>query len=119
MALTSRVTYGLLGSVDTSTLSGSFVPIGIPFQYPTGIVKLVNNSNMLLTVSIDGQTPVDVLPPNSFFLYDITSNLPNGLQGAYFPQGTQFYVNGNAGTGSVYITSLFIVPTAAIPSLIA
>ena len=111
MALTTKITYGSLASVDSSTLSGSFVSIGSPLLYQSGIVKFVNNSNVLITVSIDGVNECDILPANSFFLYDITSNLPNGLQGSFFPEGTQFYIKGSSGTGRVYLAYLYLMPS--------
>lgn len=111
MATTSRMTYGELGSVDSSLFTGSYIPIGSPLLYSSGIIKLVNSSNIIVTVSIDGVTDCDILPANSFFLYDISANLPSGLQGSFFPQGTQFYVSGAAGTGLVYIVYLYLQPT--------
>lgn len=70
---------------------------------------MVNASDTLVTISIDGATDIDVLPANSFWLYDegkvgLSSGLPS------MPAGTQIFVKGTAGTtGSIYLVSQYIV----------
>lgn len=108
MANTSRITWETLRSVDSATLSGSYVAMGVPLLHPSYICKLVNNSNILVTVSIDGTTDIDVSPANSFWLYDegkagLSSSLPA------LPQGTQIYIKGNVGVGLIYLVTQYIV----------
>lgn len=103
----TRIAWETLRSLDSSTLSGTYAPIGGPLLFPSYICKLVNNSTVLVTVSINGTTDIDVLPANSFFLYDEGKG-----QQAYqlsLPQGTQFYVKGTAGTGLIYLSTQYIV----------
>jgi hypothetical protein len=72
---------------------------------------MVNNSNVLVTISIDGTNTIDVLPPNSFWLYDEGKGAPYVNQPA-LPVGTQFYVNGASGgsnSGLVYLVTQYIV----------
>lgn len=110
MAYTQQLLYEPLRSVDTSTLSGSYVPLGTALAYPASIVKLVNNSTVPVTVSTDGINDMDIAPTDSFFLYDVTTNGPSngGDDGIFIPQGTQYLISGSAGTGLVYLVVQYI-----------
>lgn len=104
---TSKLAWETLRSVDSSTFSGAYVAVGGPLLHPSYICKLVNNSTVLVTVSVDGATDIDVAPAGSFWLYDEGKG-----QEAYqlsLPQGTQIFVKGSAGTGLVYLVSQYIV----------
>jgi hypothetical protein len=110
MAYSKILKYETIRSIDSSTFTGSYQAIGGPLLHPASIVKMVNNSTSLVTVSNDGTTTVDVAPANSFWLYDYTANTPtNGDDAIFAPQGTQYFVSGSAGTGSVYLVVLYIV----------
>jgi hypothetical protein len=71
---------------------------------------LVNNSTVLVTVSIDGATDIDVAPASSFWLYDEGANVPGINFVPSIPQGTQIFVKGSAGTGLIYFVTQYIVP---------
>ena len=107
---TSRIAWEPLRSLDSATLAGAYVAIGAPLAHPSYICKLVNASNVLVTISINGTSDIDVAPANSFWLYDEGK----GSQ-AYqiaLPQGTQFYVKsatGAAGVGLIYLVNQYIV----------
>ena len=105
---TTRLAWETLRTFDTSTLNGTYQMIGTPLLWPSYILKMVNNSNVLVTVSIDGATDVDVLPSNSFFLYDLdTSGNP---QPESVPKNTQFFVKGGTpGVGLIYLVTQYIV----------
>jgi len=110
MAYTKQLLYETLRSIDSSTLSGSYQTIGGPLLHPGSIVKLVNNSTVLVTVSVDGVNDHDVAPANSFWLYDITANTPSqGDDAIFIPQGRQYFVKGSAGTGLIYLVVQYIV----------
>jgi hypothetical protein len=110
MAFTQQLHYETIRTVDTSTLSGSYVALGTPLAHPASIVKLVNASNISLAVSVDGVNQHDIAPATSFFLYDVTTNTPSqGDNAIFIPQGTQYYVNGSDGTGDVYLVVQYIV----------
>lgn len=107
MAYTQRITWEPLRSVDSATLTGVYVPIGSALAHPSIILKLVNNSNVLVTISIDGVTDIDVAPANSFWLYDEdTSGNPSPES---IPEGTQIFIKGAAGVGLIYLVSQYIV----------
>lgn len=102
MAFTTRLTWEPLRSIDSATFTGNYLRLGDPLSHPAYILKLVNNSTVLVTISIDGTTDIDVAPSNSFWLYDEESHEANRA-------GTQFYVKGSAGTGFVYLVSQYII----------
>lgn len=108
MSYTNRLAWETLRSIDSATFTGSYQSLGTPLAHPSYICKLVNNSTVLVTISIDGSTDVDIAPAGSFWLYDegkvgASSNFPA------LPKGTQFYVKGSLGSGSVYLVSQYIV----------
>lgn len=108
MALTNRIAWDTLRSIDSSTFDGTYKALGTPLSHPSYICKLVNNSTVLVTISVDGSTDMDIAPAGSFWLYDegkvgVSGNVPA------LSKGTQFYVKGSAGTGSVYLVSQYIV----------
>jgi hypothetical protein len=109
MSYTQRIAYEALKSIDSATFTGSYQALGIPTVNPGTIVKMVNNSNVLVTISIDGTNDHDVLPANSFWLYDYTTNAPKSANIAARDQGTQYFVKGAAGVGLVYLVVQHIV----------
>jgi hypothetical protein len=109
MAYTTKLAWETLRSVDSATLAGSYVAVGGPLLHPSYILKLVNASNILVTISIDGATDVDVAPANSFWLYDEDEGNPSHEA---MPQGTQIFVKsstGAAGVGLIYLVTQYIV----------
>lgn len=106
MAYTTRITWETLRSLDSATLAGSYAAVGGPLLHPSYILKLVNNSNVLVTISIDGLTDVDVAPAGSFWVYDEDEGNPSHES---VPAGTQIFVKGSAGTGLIYVVSKYIV----------
>jgi hypothetical protein len=108
MAFTQRLTWETLRSLDSSTLSGAYAAVGGPLLHPCYILKLVNNSSVLVTVSIDGATDIDVAPASSYFVYDESKGFPN-MNTPFLPAGTQIYVKGSAGTGLIYLVTQYIV----------
>lgn len=102
---TTRIAWEILRVFDSATLTGGFDAVGGPLLHPSIKLKLVNNSDALVTISIDGINDIDVAPPNSFWLYDeqITT-----LHEA-IPEGTQIYVKGTAGTGNIYLVSQYLI----------
>jgi hypothetical protein len=112
----TSISYNPLRSVDSATFTGAFLPIGTAIPTTVRIFKIVNNSNVLITISTDGSTAMDVLPANSFSLYDLGTNRGNPSADTALPAGTQFYASGAAGTGLVYVVSMYAkTPSQTIP----
>src|ERR1700687_3649091 len=98
MAYSRKLLYETLRSRDSATFTGSYQTLGGPLLHPCSLIKLVNNSSVLVTISIDGISDVDVAPGTSFWLYDVTSDSPPESGSIFIPQGTQYYVKGSAST---------------------
>lgn len=113
MGYTTRLEWETLRMIDSATFNGSYQNLGGPLLHPSYKAKLVNNSNVLITISNDGINDKDVAPGNSFWLYDEGTV---GLNGGFpaLPQGTQVMVKGAAGGGNlglVYLVSQYLVVT--------
>lgn len=109
--MSQRLTWEPLRSIDSATLISAvtYYPVGTPLAYPSYICKMVNNSSVLVTISINGTSDIDVAPGNSFWLYD-ESKVGRDGQIPAIPKGTQFFVKAAAaGVGSIYLVSQYIV----------
>jgi len=104
MASGLRIIPETIRSIDSATFTGSFQAIGTPLSYACCLIKFVNNSNSLVSISWDGVNTHDILPGNSFTLYDVCSDAGTN-RGLYAAQGIQFWVSGLASTGLVYLVA--------------
>lgn len=101
-----RVFYEPLRSIDSATFTGAYQALGTPLVYNPFLIKMVNSSTVSVIVSIDGVTDHDICPGGSFFLYDETAN-SSREGGLTVAKGTQIYVKGAAGVGSVYLVAQY------------
>ena len=108
MGYTGRVSWETLRQIDSATFNGTFQPLGTPLVNESYILKMVNNSTSLVTVSVDGVNAIDVCPSGSFWLYD-EGKVGTSSEIPAVPVGTQIYVKGSVGTGLVYLVSQFII----------
>lgn len=109
MAYTIKMVPNSIQSVAYSSITSSYTTLAT-VAAATRIVKIVNNTNGLILLSWNGDasTDNDVLPANSFFLYDISSNKIND-NGCFIAEGTVFslkYSGSAPNSGSVYFVSL-------------
>ena len=103
---------------NAATLNGSYQAIGNPIPNDTRIIKIVNASDSTVAISINGTTAHDVAPAGGFFLYDIGTNRGNPAPLMSLPKGTQFYVNGSVGTGSIYLVAWYGLTSTATTTYI-
>ena len=87
-------------------ISGTYAALGGPTTHLMRILKVVNNTNADLTISFDGTTDNDFVPANSFVLYDFESNSYSQYD-FLLALGTQLYVKGAPGSGSVYAIMVY------------
>lgn len=106
MSYTATIKWETLRSIDSSSLTGSYQAIGTPLANPSYIIKFISTSSTLVTLSIDSETDVDVIPANGGFVYDETKYVGTSIQ--FIPKGTQFFVKGTAGTGRIYMITQYI-----------
>ena len=113
MGLTSQVSIRSypepLRSLAYTGISGAYALIGSGLVWPSRILKFTNTTNVSVTISWDGTNDHDIIPPNSFCLYDFSTN-KIVEQGWFATGGQRFYVKGtstNPSSGSVYVTTFF------------
>jgi len=100
-----EATFDPIRKIDSATFTGAYQAVGTPLTRQIRLFKIVNDSSVPVTVSLDGVTDNDYVPANGFSLYDITSDKVKD-DGWFIPIGTQFYVKGAAGVRFVYIVCL-------------
>jgi hypothetical protein len=92
------------------TSSSTYFKVGSALLYPSYKLKMVNNSNVLVTVSIDGVNDYDVLPATSAWIYDETQAMIASATTPAIPAGTQIFCkSATAGVGLVYLVSQYLV----------
>lgn len=100
-------------SRDSATFTGSYQTLGSVLSNPIRILKIVNNSNVDVTLSWDGTNDHDFIPASSAFILDVATNrqsLNYGTGQLYIGQATQFYIKGSAGGGNsglVYLVAFY------------
>ena len=101
-------TAGLTASYAGMNLAASYlIYTGDGFPDSIKILKYYNGSNVGITISYDGVTRQDYLPPGATQITDLQSNhADNSAYGSGTLNGAQgqiVYGKGSAGTGSLYI----------------
>lgn len=110
------ISYETIKSIDSATFTGAYQAIGTATSHEARIFKIVNNSNVGVTISVDGTTDGDFIPASTFVLYDLGTNRGNPTSSLVLQNKTQFYVKGAAGTGLVYVVVLYgNTPSQTIP----
>lgn len=112
MGYTNRVTWETMRTLDSATMvsSSTYYAVGSPLAFPSYKLKLVNNSSVLVTVSIDGVNDYDVAPANSYWLYDETQAQISTASTPAIPEGTQIYIkSAAAGTGLIYLVTQYLI----------
>ena len=109
MAVKNKILTIPLGSFASNSMSGTYQPVfsgnGIPNACFS--LRVINNSTQDVTISFDGTNDSDyVIKATSQNIPAIYALLPNTLS-AQFAQGTQVYVKGTAGTGTIYISGYY------------
>ena len=102
-----RVQIETLRSVNSTAFNGTYQALGSPLSNPARIIKIVNNSNVLVTISDDGVNDKEILPANSFVLLDFSSDRETGNQFS-MAANTQIWVKGAAGGGNAGLVYLSV-----------
>lgn len=107
MGYSAKINWEPLRTLNAATLAGAYVAVGTPLANASYILKIINDSNVAITVSINGTSDIDYVPAGGFFLYDEAKTLTH--EGV--PQGTQIFVKGAVGVGTIAVASQFQVIT--------
>lgn len=105
-----RARFENLRSLLFSSISGSYAAVGGAFANPVRIVKVSNTTNANLLVSFNGTEDHDIVPANSFVLYDFTSNKANSADYLQLAQNGLVYVKQESSaptSGTAYVTIVY------------
>lgn len=94
--------------IAAGSITGSYTVIGSVLIEPARQIIVWNLTDALLMFSTNNQIDHFVLPPNSGFISDITSNKTE-TTGLFLPTGEGVFVKqlGVPTTGSVYFTAMY------------
>jgi len=98
-----------LTSIDSATFTGAYQLISGAggLTNPCIILRIINNSNIGVTISYDGVRDHDFVPANNTLQLPFQSNAqPNNLA-ALIARGTRIYVKAAAGAGLVYLSGYY------------
>jgi hypothetical protein len=98
----ARASYEPIRSFNSATFTGVYQAFGDPISHSPFLIKVVNNSDTDVFLSIDGTTDHDGCPAGGSFVYDLSANLSGGI-GA----NIQWYIRGAAGAGYVYLITMY------------
>lgn len=107
MSVKNSMTYIPMTSIDSATFTGAYQVINTNgTTLPCFIYKIVNNSTVDVTVSVNGTTDHDYVPTKTAQVYDLQANKRPQNDMCLLAKGTKVYVKGSAGTGLVYLVGL-------------
>lgn len=106
MAYPKELSYDDLRTLAFGGIGAAYAIVAAPFSRPVRLLKIVNTTNKNVTVSADGVSDNDIVPTNSFTLYDLTANKVRD-EGAFFRVGHGVWVKSTdgvaPGSGAVYV----------------
>lgn len=109
MASSAVVELDDLRSLLFSSISGSYVALGSPFEHIARLICITNNTDGDIFFSTDGTNDKLFVARNSFKLFDLTTNRAQDDTFFVFIKGTQFYVRRSSvpTQGSVYLEVIY------------
>ncbi len=105
-----RNRFEILREAAFGDISGAYSGVGLPFENPIRLMKFVNETDVTVYVSLNGIDNHDVLPGNSFSLYDVCTNKSESAGLLEQPQGDRVYVKARAGlptVGAFYVVATY------------
>lgn len=108
MAVKNNILPITLTSFDSAGLTGSYQPINSNgISNASFFIRIINDSNVDVTVSYDGSTDHDFIPTGTILEINGQSNHRPESGVANFSKGTIVYVKGSAGSGSIYLAAYY------------
>lgn len=111
MAVRNSVSAITLTSIDSATFTGAYQLINTNgLAQACFLLRLVNNSDRIVTISYNGTTDNDIIPIGAHFELNPQSNAqPNNFT-CLFAKGQKVYAKGAAGgTGLIYLAGYYQV----------
>lgn len=98
-----------LTSINSATFTGNYQLISGAGGLTNSciILRIINNSNIGVTVSYDGINDHDFVPANSVLQLPFQSNAQPNNFSALIAKGTRIYVKAAAGAGIVYLSGYY------------
>jgi hypothetical protein len=100
-----------------SISAASYAAVGVPFANPIRILKISNTTDIDVFISFDGElaNSMDVVVPNGFVLYDLSTNKADQAGALEIPSGSTVYVK-RIGlvvptSGNIYVTAIYASQT--------
>ncbi len=102
-----RLLFEPLRSLAFGSISGVYAGIGTALANPCRIIYITNNTNALLTFSLDGITDNFVVLAYTNLIIDIMANHATVGGSLSIAQGTRFYVKGAPSNNAVYLSACY------------
>ena len=98
-----------LSSLASASVTANYAALN-PNGFPAApfYFRIVNASNMAITVSYDGVTDNEVVLANSVFPLESQTNSQPNARVALFPKLTVVYIKGTAGAGTIYLSGYYV-----------
>jgi hypothetical protein len=99
----------LLSSMLSSAVTNAYAPLnGIGFAHPPFLIRIINASNMAITISYNGIDDHEFIFANDLFQFPTQSGSEPAAFTSLLPKNTIVYIKGTAGTGSIYLSGYYV-----------
>lgn len=98
-----------LTKIDSATFTGAYQLVSgtLGITEASFIIKIINNSNVDVTVSYDGTHDHDFVPKGTIAQFNFQANAQPNNYAALLAKWTKIYVKGAAGVGSVFLSGWY------------
>ena len=108
MAVKNSVQAIELTTFDAANLMATYTVINANgLQQACFLIRIVNDSNVDITISYDGATDHDFVLSNDSLIISVQNNSQPNNYIAKFSAGTKIYVKGSAGMGTIYLSGYY------------
>ncbi len=110
MGIRNRISAIPRTQFDAANLVGGYLALGDPLPEAVSIIRIVNQSDADVGISYDGATAHDFVLADTVLQIEFQANSQPNSNKALLARGTSVYVNGVAGTGTIYLIGYFSNP---------
>lgn len=112
MAVRNTIAAIPMTSIESTTVTGTYAVInagGTP--QACFLIRIINDSDEDVTVSYDGVNDADYIPTMTSIQLPLQTNSQPNNNVALLTKGTQVWVKGTMGTGYVYLSGYYSIPS--------